>query len=479
MGLEQKLQLRMQQQLVMTPQLQQAIKLLQLNHLELSELVSQEIVENPVLEEEAESRSDSMNELQQADQKPVTEDPNGEAQVEGERERNEIDWERYLEGSSSGPTAGPGIQRGGDDLPGYEQTLTRGTTLVEHLMWQLQMVPLDDDVRQAAGAIIGNLGGNGYLNCTMEEVAESEHMELSLVAAGLDTVQALDPLGVGARDLGECLLLQAKVSCPDDRVLLGILEHHMDLVEKKDFRGVARALKVSHQRVIDAMKKIALLEPRPGRPFTSEEPRYITPDIYVIKSGDDYLVQLNEDGVPKLRVSEYYRRVLSGADKSEKEYIQEKLRSAQWLIRSIFQRQRTIFKVTESIVKQQRGFFDEGIGRLKPMILRDVAEDIEMHESTVSRVTTNKYVHTPHGIFPLKFFFNSGIQREDGADVASEMVKQRIKKLVGDEDSRKPLSDSAIVKMLSEENIKIARRTVAKYRDMLGIGSSSQRRRHY
>jgi RNA polymerase sigma-54 factor len=178
-------------------------------------------------------------------------------------------------------------------------------------------------------------------------------------------------------------------------------------------------------------------------------------------------------------VSEYYRRVLSGADKTEKEYIQEKLRSAQWLIRSIFQRQRTIFKVTESIVKQQRGFFDEGIARLKPMILRDVAEDIEMHESTVSRVTTNKYVHTPHGIFPLKFFFNSGIQREDGADVASEMVKQRIKKLVGEEDARKPLSDSVIVKMLLEENIKIARRTVAKYRDMLGIGSSSQRRRHY
>lgn len=479
MGLEQKLQLRMQQQLVMTPQLQQAIKLLQLNHLELSELVSQEIVENPVLEEEAESRADSMNELQQADQKPTTEDPNGEARVEGERDRTEIDWERYLEGSSSGPTAGPGIRRGADDLPGYEQTLTRGTTLGEHLMWQLQMVPLEDEVRQAAGAVIGNLGGNGYLNCTMEEVAESERMELSLVAAGLETVQALDPLGVGARDLGECLLLQAKVSCPDDRVLLSILEHHMDLVEKKDFRGVARTLKVSHQRVIDAMKKIALLEPRPGRPFTSEEPRYITPDIYVIKSGADYLVQLNEDGVPKLRVSEYYRRVLTGADKTEKEYIQEKLRSAQWLIRSIFQRQRTIYKVTESIVKQQRGFFDEGIGLLKPMILRDVAEDIEMHESTVSRVTTNKYVHTPHGIFSLKFFFNSGIQREDGADVASEMVKQRIKKLVGAEDARKPLSDSAIVKMLLEENIKIARRTVAKYRDMLGIGSSSQRRRHY
>ena len=476
MALEQKLQLKIQQQLVMTPQLQQAIKLLQLNHLELSELVSQEMVENPVLEEEAESRSDPMTELQRAEQKPATpEDPNGE----GNREQTDIDWERYLDGYSSGPSAGPGVRRTNDELPGYEQTLTRGTTLTEHLMWQLQMAPTLDDVREAAGAVIGNLDNDGYLKASMEDIAQAESIELDLVGAGLEVVQSLDPIGVGARSLGECLLLQASVSCPDDRVLIGILQDHMSLVEKKDFRGVARAMKVSHQRVIDAMKKIALLEPKPGRPFTSEEPRYITPDIYVIKSGDEYLVQLNEDGVPKLRVSDYYRRVLNGADKSEKEYIQDKLRSAQWLIRSIFQRQRTIFKVTESIVKQQRGFFDEGIARLRPMILRDVAEDIEMHESTVSRVTTNKYVHTPHGIFPLKFFFNSGIQREDGADVASEMVKQRIKKLVDSEDLRKPLSDAAIVKLLSEENIKIARRTVAKYRDMLGIGSSSQRRRHY
>jgi RNA polymerase sigma-54 factor len=467
----------MQQQLVMTPQLQQAIKLLQLNHLELSDLVSQEMVENPVLEEEAEGRVDEMTELREAEQKSTPDDPNAEA--EGKREQTEIDWERYLDGYSSSPSTGPGVRRTNDDLPGYEQTLTRGTTLGEHLMWQIQMAPTSDDVRQAAGAIVGNLDGDGYLKASLEDVAAAESMDLDLVALGLATVQALDPLGVGARSLGECLLIQARVSCPEDRILLGILEEHMGLVEKKDFRGVARALKVSHQRVIDAMKKIALLEPKPGRPFTSEEPRYITPDIYVIKTAEEYRVQLNEDGVPKLRVSDYYRRVLGGADKSEKEYIQEKLRSAQWLIRSIFQRQRTIFKVTESIVKQQRGFFDQGISHLKPMILRDVAEDIEMHESTVSRVTTNKYVHTPHGIFPLKFFFNSGIQREDGADVASEMVKQRIEKLVGAEDPRKPLSDSVIVRLLSAENIKIARRTVAKYRDMLGIGSSSQRRRHY
>ena len=476
MAFEQKLQLKIQQQLVMTPQLQQAIKLLQMNHLELTELVGNEMVENPVLEEEPEGRVDSMTELQrQSETAPKVEDPN----AEGNREQTEIDWERYLDSASSGPSAGPGIRRTNEDLPGYEQTLTRGTTLSEHLMWQLQMAPVGEDVREAAGAVIGNLNGDGYLLTSLEDVARAEATDVGLIAAGVEVVQALDPLGVGARNLGECLLIQARVSCPEERVLLGILEHHMDLVEQKDFRGIARALKVSQPKVIEAMKKIALLEPKPGRPFTSEEPRYITPDIYVIKSGGDYIVQLNEDGVPKLKVSDYYRKVLTGADKGEKEYIQEKLRSAQWLIRSIFQRQRTIYKVTESIVKQQKGFFDQGISQLKPMILRDVAEDIEMHESTVSRVTTNKYVHTPHGVFPLKFFFNSGIQREDGADVASEMVKQRIKKLVDAEDPRKPLSDSAIVKLLSSENIKIARRTVAKYRDMLGIGSSSQRRRHF
>jgi len=219
------------------------------------------------------------------------------------------------------------------------------------------------------------------------------------------------------------------------------------------------------------------MEPKPGRPFTSEEPRYITPDIYVIKSGTEYLIQLNEEGVPRLRVSRYYKSVLGGAAKDDKEYIREKLRSAQWLIRSIYQRQRTIYKVTESILKQQREFFDEGISKLKPMILRDVAEDIEMHESTVSRVTSNKYVHTHHGIFPLKFFFNSSIQRGDGDSVASEMVKQRIKALVGDENPKKPYSDQKIVEMLRAEDITIARRTVAKYRDMLQIPSSSQRKR--
>ena len=476
MAFEQKLQLRMTQQLVMTPQLQQAIKLLQLNHMELADLVGQEMVENPVLEEEIEDRADPLTQLRKEQQsEPPPEDPN----AEGKREDSEIDWEKYLDGYSSSPRTGAEVRRVADDLPGYDQTLTRGDTLSEHLMWQLHLCDAPPEVRAAAAAIVGNLNGDGYLVVDLDQLGVDEMFDAETMEEGLLLVQTLDPLGVGARDLGECLLIQARVLHSGDRILIALLRDWMPAVERRDFKAIARGLKVSVQRVTDAMRTITTLEPKPGRPFTSEEPRYITPDIYVIKSSGEYIIQLNEEGVPKLRVSNYYRQVLGGAARGDKEYIQDKLRSAQWLIRSIYQRQRTIYKVTESIVKQQKGFFEEGIAKLKPMILRDVAEDIGMHESTVSRVTTNKYVHTPHGIFSLKFFFNSGIQRNSGEDVASEMVKQRIKGLVGEEDPRKPLSDNAIVKKLAVENIKIARRTVAKYRDMLGIPSSSQRKRHY
>ena len=475
MAFEQRLQLKMSQSLVMTPQLQQAIKLLQLNHLELADLVGQEMVENPVLEEEVDQRVDPINEHNTAQDAPQTEDPN----AEGENDQSDIDWEKYLDNYSNSPSTAGEVRRDFSDLPTYDQTLTRGTTLSEHLMWQLHLVDALADARAAAAAVIGNLSDDGFLAVDFEELAESEGMTPEELEEGLLLVQTFDPLGVGARDLAECLLIQVQVHHPGDRVLKRILREYAHEVEKRNFKAIARGLKVPLHRVHDAMRTMASLEPRPGRNFTSDEPRYITPDIYVIKSGDEYIIQLNEEGVPKLRVSEYYRKVLTGATKGDKDYIQEKLRSATWLIRSIYQRQRTIYKVTESIVKQQKGFFEEGIAKLKPMILRDVAEDIEMHESTVSRVTTNKYVHTPHGIFSLKFFFNSGIQRKEGDDVASEMVKQRIKKLVSDEDPRKPLSDSVLVKKLAEENITIARRTVAKYRDMLSIPSSSQRKRQF
>tara|TARA_Y100001968_G_scaffold30062_1_gene23232 strand:- start:1225 stop:2652 length:1428 start_codon:yes stop_codon:yes gene_type:complete len=473
MALELRQQLKMTQQLVMTPQLQQAIKLLQLNHLELAELVGKEMVENPVLEELHEEREDHLAKAAADKADGQKDDPNDERGGD----QSDIDWGEYLDRYQGGPAPGTSIRRDYEDLPTYDQTMQSKTSLYDHLMWQLQMTPSSDEIRVLAVEIIGNLGADGYLQSHVGDLAERLDAAPELVEEAVSVVQGLDPIGVAARDLRECLLIQARLLCPENRVVLGILEDHVERLEKRDYKKIARSLGVSFERVLDAVRTISAMEPKPGRPFVSEEPRYITPDIYVLKSGDEYIIQLNEEGVPRLRVSRYYRGVLDSAKKEEKDYIQDKLRSAQWLIRSIYQRQRTIYKVTESIVKQQRAFFDEGIGKLKPMILKDVADDIEMHESTVSRVTSNKYVHTHHGIFPLKFFFNSSIQRSDGDSVASEMVKQRIKALVDDENPAKPLSDQKIVELLKTEEITIARRTVAKYRDMLQIPSSSQRKR--
>jgi RNA polymerase sigma-54 factor len=473
MAFELKQQMKLSQQLVMTPQLQQAIKLLQLNHLELGDLISQELVENPVLEEQIDERVDPMAEAAAATPDERIADPN----AEGTKDQQDIDWEKYLEQYQSSPRTGSEIRRDFDDMPGYEQTLTRGESLADHLTWQLQMSDAGTEVRQAALCIIHNLDDHGYLRISMEDMSSEGDHTIEALDDGLDLVQTFDPVGVGARNLQECLLLQLDTHHPKNRLLYNIVADYMEELTKRNYKPIARGLRVPMSRIVDCCKLLAQLEGKPGREFSSDEPRYITPDIHVIKTGGEWVVQLNEDGVPKLRVSNYYKNVLSGVKKGDKEFIQEKLRSAQWLIRSIYQRQRTIYKVMDSIIKQQKPFFDEGIAKLKPMILRDVAEDIGMHESTVSRVTSNKYVNTPHGTFSLKFFFNSGIQRGQGEDVASEMVKQRIAAIVSQENPRKPYSDQKLVDILAKENIKIARRTVAKYRDMLNILSSSQRKR--
>jgi RNA polymerase sigma-54 factor len=308
-------------------------------------------------------------------------------------------------------------------------------------------------------------------------------VSLAVSERTLRKIHQLDPKGCGARDLQECLLIQAAALKDARSQLLSlILKRHLKLLESKNFPAIARELKVTLQDVIDAYKLLAKLDPKPGRNWSGEDARYITPDVFVYKLGEEYVVVLNDDGVSKLRISASYRAALrngSLGSKKAKEFLQEKLRSAQWLIRSINQRQRTIRKVTESIVKFQRDFLEKGIAHLKPLILRQVAEDIEMHESTVSRVTTAKYVHTPQGIFELKYFFNSSIARTEGDDIASEAVKNHIKQIVGTEDAKNPYSDQKIVELLRSQGIDIARRTVAKYRDVLGVLPSSKRKRYY
>ncbi len=329
--------------------------------------------------------------------------------------------------------------------------------------------------------IIGNLDENGYLQMPLKDVAKSAGADLDIVNKVLAKIQEFDPVGVGARDLSECLLLQAESMNLGSTIVEELIRHHLKDLENNNHVQIAKKLGVSLKEVLKATEIISRLEPKPGRPFTTEESQYILPDVFIYKIDNEFVVVLNEDGLPRLHVSPFYRRYLAQEDlsKSEKEYIQEKIRSAVWLIKSIHQRHRTIYRVTESIMKFQWEFLEKGIGYLKPLVLRDVAQDIEMSESTISRVVTNKYVHTPHGIFELKYFFSSGIQRSGEDSIASESVKEKIRKMIQKEDSRKPLSDHEIMEILSRENIHIARRTVAKYRNMLGVLASNKRKRPF
>jgi RNA polymerase sigma-54 factor len=497
--LRQVLSLKQTLQLVMTPQLQQAIKLLQLSRLELNDLVNTEMLENPVLEDvpevpPAEDTASTSDERQNAVDEKIQdrlERTERTEEVKGGEGANEIDWEKYLENYSSYYPGGGPRERPNEDLPSYEAVYSKKPSLTDHLLWQLRLSSLEEYEQDIGAQIILNLNSDGYLVADDEDrlagktatqcIADSLEIEQQEVERVLKTVQNFDPVGIGARDLKESLLIQARHLQVENGLVYAIIESHLPFVERKNFQAIARALKVSKDEVIDAVRIISQLEPRPGRVYSEEKPQYITPDIFVYRLVDEYVIVLNEDGLPKLRISPYYRRTLSQASRGGEthNYIQDKLRSAVWLIRSIHQRQRTIYRVTESIVKFQREFFDKGISFLKPLVLRDVAEDLGLHESTVSRVTTNKYVHTPQGIFELKYFFNSGISRVNGDDVASESVKDRIRHIVSEEDPQKPLSDREIVAMLKEQNIDIARRTVAKYREMLGILPSGKRKKMF
>jgi RNA polymerase sigma-54 factor len=473
--MELKQQLKLSQQLIMTPQLQQAIKLLQMSRMELSELVQEELLENPILEEGLEPREPSSA----GDEESST--PELEAH---EAKKDEIDWERYLENQSNEAPM-PSMRRGPDEeMPGLEATLSSLEDLTEHLEWQLRMGDFVEDERRFAVLVIGNLDDNGYLK--VEGLAPEDIVPRLAAEAALDPedaeevlamIQQFDPLGVAARSLEECLTLQAKHFGMDELVLRVLSDHLTDL-EKRHYPAIAKACECPLDEVYDVAQIIAELEPRPARRFQTEEPRYIVPDVYVHRVGDEYYVVANDDGMPKLKISGFYRSAMADNPKA-KEYIQDKLRSAQWLIRSIDQRRKTIVKVTECIVEKQQDFFDKGIEHLKPMILRDVAEEVGMHESTISRVTSNKYVHTHRGTFELKYFFNSAIRRDNQNDIASESVKQAIKGIIGGEDQKSPLSDQRIVEILGQDHIKIARRTVAKYREMLGILSSSKRKKYF
>jgi len=475
MAFELRQQLKLSQQLIMTPQLQMAIKLLQMSRLELMETINQELEENPALEEIQEVSTDDPS----AD-KSATEASDNFAEKEitiEDKIRDDIDWSNYLEEYNSPGKISFETER--KDAINYDSFTTRKETLNEHLLWQLLMTSPTDEEQRIGSLIIGNLNNDGYLETPIEELVRLSGAPAETVEHILNRMQTFDPIGVCARDLKECLHIQLQHLNINDPIVIEILENHLNHIENKNYKAVSRALKISIEETIAAVDIIKSLEPRPGRQFSEEQTQYIYPDIFVYKFEDDFVITLNDDGMPKLRINSFYKKSIESNNKipeNTRDYIQEKMRSATWLIKSIHQRQKTIYKVMESIVKFQRDFFEHGISYLKPMVLRDVAQDIGMHESTISRVTTNKYAYTPQGIFELKYFFNSPIKRIHGGAVASASVQDKIRQMILSEDPKKPYSDDKISAMLKDLNINIARRTVAKYREMLGVLPSNKRK---
>lgn len=470
--------MNLSQSLVITPQLQQAIKLLQMSRMELESAVRSELEENPILEEAETLKEEDLKRTKEAaNEVEHSEAPDQNAQ--DPQKQDEFEWESYIEVNQKPPQSG---MAGSEEIMNYENVITASQTLHDHLYWQVKMNGFSEDEEKAADALIGAIDDDGYIKVSLEQLAEEEKIDLGLLEDTLSLIHEFDPAGVGARDLKECLLIQARHLEEDTNDLVNLINNHLKDLEKKNYDAIAKALGLEIADVIEICKIIYAMDPKPGRAFVSSDTHYVTPDVYVYKVGDDYVVSLNEDGLPRLKISNFYKNMLKGGkstgDKTQ-DYIQEKLRSAVWLIKSIHQRQRTIYKVAESIVKHQREFFEKGSEHLKPMVLRDIANDIGMHESTVSRVTTAKYVHTPQGIYELKYFFNSGISSSDGDSLASESVKIKIKDLVSKEDPKNPLSDQKIVDLLKVDGIQIARRTVAKYRDVLKILPSSQRKKYF
>jgi RNA polymerase sigma-54 factor len=476
----------------MTPQLQQAIKLLQLSRLELQDALTQQMEENPMLEEAGPDPEDldaepgSTEEAQETAKSEDRREETAPTEAVGEETtRSELSgsWDEYFDDDRKwGDSEAP--RNGRDELPSFEQTMAKATSLEDHLLWQLALSPLDKIEQEIGKSIIGNLDEDGYLRIPLEELAAESGMSSAQAAHVLKVIQAFDPVGVAARDLRECLLTQIEQLGLVGTLAEAIIRTHLSDLERKRFAALAKSLGVSVDAVVHATRVIEGLEPKPGRPFFTAENHAIVPDVYVVKSDGQWVVMLNDDGMPRFRISSSYRLFLAGKrDPSDatRAFLDEKFRSAQWLMRSIEQRNKTIVRVVESIVKVQEPFFEHGIQYLRPMVLRDVAEDVSMHESTISRVTSNKYLHCSQGIFELKFFFNTSIPRsqEGLTDLSSVAVREMIRRMVGEEDNQRPLKDQEIVSRLKAQNVILARRTVAKYRMELNIPPASRRKRAY
>src|SRR3989475_5428955 len=479
MAMEARLSLRQSQRVVMTPLLQQAIQLLQLSTLELQEVVQKELLENPLLEEVA-PETDNAPEAAATPEAPTATRPAEPPPVDAatsatERQTDDLPFDLTAVMFDDHEERSLVAQEDREELP-FENIVRSVSSLTDHLDEQLRFTVEDPLVRRIGSEIIGNLDEDGYLRAELAEIATRCETTVDQVEKVLALVQAFDPPGVAARSIQECLLIQLKADPNPDPVSVEIVQDHFDELSRRRYPDIARALKQPLDRVMESVEEIMGLEPKPGRRFGGSDSRYIVPDVVVHKMGSEYVVVLNEDGIPRLRVNSLYRSLLRSSGDEARAYVEQKLRSAVWLIKSVDQRQRTLRKVTQSIVKFQREFLDKGLPYLRPLSLRDVGEDIGMHESTISRVTTNKYVETPQGLFELKFFFHSDIASGDGEMVSSVSVKKMIQDILAAEDAAKPQSDQEVAQALQKRGLTIARRMVAKYREELGILPSHQRR---
>ena len=561
MAMQMKMQMKMSQQLIMTPQLQQAIKLLQLSRTELEELIEQTLIENPVLEEGIDmdtfpNKTDDSAETAETAESPevVADTEDFETARENEQENNdqdEIDWQQYIEQVEQFggyQERRYNIASDDEDSPSIEATAAQTESLADHLVWQLDMQELSPLEYRTGAFLIGNIDDDGFLVTSVRELLESQRdlydqinqsykkgelavlpeidadlldlrfqtgkttqkkknkkediadfeqyeeipeeepkrPEVSAAACSfveyvLGIIQQFNPNGVGARSLQECLLIQLDILGESENLCSRIVKHDMPLLESKDLKKIARRQKQDLEQVIESYRLIMSLEPKPGREFIpNPSHHYIIPDVYIYQKDNEYKVALNSAGMPRLRINNYYKDLSNTMEDDgslTKDYILEKVKAGQWLLKSIEQRQKTIYRVTKSILRFQKKFFQHGINFLRPLVLKDVAEDIDVHESTVSRITTNKYVHTPQGIFELKYFFTSGIDQGRGDAVSSKRIKDMIMQMVQKEDLKSPYTDLQIADILERQSgIKVARRTVAKYREALNILPSNKRK---
>jgi len=479
------LHLRQRQQLVMTPKLQQALKLLQMPAIELQQMLKQEIMENPLLEEieeldEVREDRDEREEREQREEAEAKEKDTSEEKLDdGEAGEETVDWDEYFNHGFELGRAGAEEETQEEF---FEKVPVAKQTFTDQLVSQLRIITDDEHTIAMGDYIVGSLDESGYLTCELEEIAQTFEVPIEEVDRVLELIQQFDPPGVGARNLQECLLLQLRARKMDDTMAARIVREHFDEFKQKKYVDISKKLKVSIQEVQTQCRLIATLDPKPGLEVVSEDPRYVIPDLVVEKVDEKYVVYLNDRNIPRLRVSQSYHDELlkdtRNGDRETREFINSRLKSARWLIQTIEQRRRTMVKVMECIVRKQREFFEKGTAFLRPLTLQQVASEINMHESTVSRVTTNKYVQTPRGVFELKYFFSSSLATADGGEVSAKSAKDRIRRIIEAENSRQPLSDQKIADILKNEGLNIARRTVAKYREQLGILPARMRKEY-